>query len=69
VSGDRVQVRYVLAANANAWYARHPDAWWAVKTFYFGDGDPERSQGWEDTSALLQLMLPPDCLNGKCDCQ
>lgn len=45
------------------WLARHPDARWAMEAFYIQGGQP-----FEDVSALIGLMLPPECLSGDCDC-
>lgn len=44
----------------------HPDARWAIKTF-FATGDDATSQGWEDTAALISLILPPECREGRCE--
>ena len=47
------------------WLDAHPDAKWAVETFY-ATGDDSTSQGWEDTAALIGLILPPECAEGRC---
>lgn len=48
------------------WLEAHPDAKQAVETFY-ATGDDRTSQGWEDTAALISLLLPPECLEGRCE--
>ena len=47
------------------WLDAHPDAKRAVETFY-ATGDDATSQGWEDTAALISLILPPECAEGHC---
>ena len=47
------------------WLDAHPDARWAVEAFY-ATPDPRDSQGWEDASALLGLILPAGCTEGTC---
>jgi hypothetical protein len=49
------------------WLDAHPDARWAIETFYTTK-DPADSQGWEDTAALLGLILPAECAEGRCEC-
>ena len=47
------------------WLDAHPDARWAIEAFC-ATPDPRDSQGWEDTSALLGLILPAGCMEGNC---
>jgi hypothetical protein len=47
------------------WLDAHPDAGWAIETFY-ATGDDSTSQGWEDTAALIGLILPPECAAARC---
>ena len=47
------------------WLDSHPDARWAIETF-FATGNDSTSQGWEDTAALIALILPPACMEGNC---
>jgi hypothetical protein len=49
-----------------AWLAAHPDAKQALEIFCF-TGDEATSQGFEDTAALIRLILPPECMAGTCE--
>ena len=53
-------------ADPARWLDAHPDAKRAVETFY-ATGDEATSQGWEDTAALIGLILPPECTEGRCE--
>lgn len=52
-------------ADLIAFLDAHPDAKWAIETFY-ATGDDATSQGWEDTAALISLILPLECAEGRC---
>ena len=54
-----------MSADLARWLDAHPDARWAVEAFY-ATPDPRDSQGWEDASALLGLILPAECMEGRC---
>ena len=56
----------MMGAVDASWLDAHPDARAVVGTFFATD-DPAASQGWEDTSALLRLILPAECFAGCCE--
>jgi hypothetical protein len=49
----------------HSWLTAHPEAKWALETFCF-TGDESTSQGFEDTAALIRLILPSECMAGTC---
>ena len=54
-----------MSTDLARWLDAHPDARWAVEAFYATEDEAD-SQGWEDTSALLGLILPAGCTEGTC---